>query len=684
VLSAGEARAQDTSTDGDGGLEDIIVTADRPASFGAEFLQAGTFRNARQLDTPLTVNVVPRDLLDAQAARSILDALRNTAGVTRAQLNGSTYDNLSIRGIVVENRGNYRLNGSLPIINLIDLPLENKDRVEVLKGASALYYGFTAPSGIVNLTMKRAKPDRPVTDVTAFGAADGTLGLHGDVARRFGTDQQFGARVNLLAADLETGVDQVDGWRMLASGAFDWQATETLRLSFDVEHIRKTISETAAISLLPAVNGVVPLPAIPDPRRNLAGEWQKYRAEATHLLARADWKPLDWLAVTLEVGQARTTRDRNFSQFQNYNLATGNGTLRVFFQDGQVYRNRNVRAEVSARITTGPITHDLTVGATLNERFQDSRNAPTIDVAQNLFTPRIIAPIQRTVANASSPSEIEDRGLYVFNRANWNDRVQLIAGVRLSDYDQTTPTRTYSAKPVSPGVALVVKPMPWLSLYGTYVEGLEEGGNAPANAVNALEVLPPATSEQWEGGIKAELNDRLLLTAAYFSIDRPSAFLNAARVFALDGRTRYQGVELAASGEVAAWLSLYATALFLDAEQTTASDPLVVGRRPENTARVSGSLFAEVRPVWLPGLGVSAGVFHVGSRPVNARNQAFVDGYTTLNLGARYTTEINGRSVTFQINGENVTGARYWNAAGNGLLGVNLPSKVSFLIKAGL
>ncbi|HZW20862.1 TonB-dependent receptor plug domain-containing protein [Noviherbaspirillum sp.] len=60
-------------------------------------------------------------------------------------MNGSTYDNVAIRGIVVENRGNYRLNGSLPIINLIDVPLENKERVEVLKGAFSLYYGFVPP-----------------------------------------------------------------------------------------------------------------------------------------------------------------------------------------------------------------------------------------------------------------------------------------------------------------------------------------------------------------------------------------------------------------------------------------------------------------------------------------------------------------------------------------------------------
>ncbi len=99
--------------------------------------------------------MIPDALIQSQQAQGLLDALRNTAGVSPAQVTTTVYSNIAIRGINVENRGNYRLNGILPIVNLVDLPLEDKDRVEVLKGASALYYGFTTPAGIVNLTMKR-------------------------------------------------------------------------------------------------------------------------------------------------------------------------------------------------------------------------------------------------------------------------------------------------------------------------------------------------------------------------------------------------------------------------------------------------------------------------------------------------------------------------------------------------
>src|SRR5882672_8455485 len=101
-------------------LEEIIITADKKDSFGADYVQAGTFRNARVMDTPLTVTILPRALLDAQQASSIGDALKDSAGVTYSQTNPSVTSNISIRGIPVDNRANYRMNGGLPIVNLID------------------------------------------------------------------------------------------------------------------------------------------------------------------------------------------------------------------------------------------------------------------------------------------------------------------------------------------------------------------------------------------------------------------------------------------------------------------------------------------------------------------------------------------------------------------------------------
>ena len=654
-------------------LPAVIVTGERTGSFNSDSVQVGTFRDMAPIDVPQTSNVVTREVLDAQAITGVFGALRNTAGVTRSQLNGSTYDNIAIRGILVENRSNYRLNGSLPIINLIDIPMENKERVEVLKGASSLYYGFVPPSGIVNLVTKRAGKD-PITNVSLMANMYGGANTHIDLGRRFGSEQQFGARINLLAGREDIGIHNFSGHRALMSGAFDWRITDKLSVKFDVEHYRKEVSEQAAIQALPAVNGVITLPPIPNARRNLAGEWQKYDAEATNLLLRADYAISDNWGVLFEIGKAQTRRDRNFSQFQNYNLATGEGTLRTFFNRGQHWDNQNIRAEVFGRFPGQAITHEVSMGFTGNERSQDPRTSSTFDTTQNLYNPIDIARQSPTTPFSANRSKITDLGLYISDRILIGGRLQVMLGVRSSFYESVAATTHYKADRVNPSLSLMYKPIPNVSIYASYIEGVEESGQAPANRANNGEILAPAVSKQKEVGVKALVAQGILLQVAYFDIKRASTTVDVpTNRFVLNGMARYSGFELSASGEVTKQLSLIGSALFMEAEQLNRANAETFGKIPDNTPQRTASLFAEYRLTSIPGLALSSGVHYVGRRPVNSANQAFVDDYAILSLGARYATRIAGKRTMLQAVVDNATNSNYWSTAGNGLLGVGAP-----------
>ena len=222
-------------------LEEIVVTADRQDSFSADYVQAGTFRNGRVLDTPLTVAIVTKDVLEAQQAQTLTDATRNTAGVTASQINSIVYSNLTIRGIAAGNVTNFRLNGILPIVNFIDMPMENRDRVEVLKGAAGLYYGFASPAGVVNLTTERAGSE-PVTEIGINANDHLSYGGNIDIGRQWGTS---GLRVNAAAANLDNGIDRSSGDRYFASAAYDWRPNDQFDLQLDAEYIDKSITEPA-------------------------------------------------------------------------------------------------------------------------------------------------------------------------------------------------------------------------------------------------------------------------------------------------------------------------------------------------------------------------------------------------------------------------------------------------------
>lgn len=672
-------------------LEEIIITGDRPG-FGAGLVQVGTFRNARIIDVPLTVNVVPKELLNAQAATGLFDALRNTPGVSRSQIGGSAYDNVAIRGILVENRGSYRLNGSLPVVNLVDLPLENKDRVEVLKGVGALYYGYAPPSGIVNMVTKR--PTQDLLGFTASVNEHGGVNTTIDASRRFGDN--FGVRFNGGYGIVETGSDRYDGIRYIAAIAADLDVSDALSFKFDAEHIRKDVTEVPAItapapgSILvpPVVPGRRQLPPLPRPSLNLGGKNFKYDAYATNFLARADLRLSRQFALTLEGGQGTTVRDRFFSTFGNYDLRPGsanfgNGTLTVFRTKDARFRNRNVRGEVAGAFPTGPVVHNLIVGATTNWRFQNSRNSTSVSFPQNYFDPvHIVAP-QPTVFTVA-PVRTRDSGIYAVDRAKLGP-VELLAGVRYSDYRAVSTAvngtvTSFEAKKWTPSYGLIYKPIKTISLYATYLEGLEETPPAPLDSAFPGATLPASTSEQYEVGIKGEVLRAMVFQLAGFQITRASAFTDPVdNVFKLAGRARYRGIEGSFTGELSRELSLNLTGQYLRARVITAVPASLIGTIPENTPEWTASLFAEYRPEALNGFAIGGGAFYVSERPINPQNNGFIGGYTTYSASLRYTLENIGQgNVTLQLNADNLTNARYWGGAGGNTISYGAPRTIKF------
>lgn len=701
-------------------LDEVTVTADRADSYSADLIQAGSFRGARQLDTPLTVDVVTDRMIEAQQDQSILDALRNTAGVSPAQTSVSVYSNIAIRGVPVENRGNYRLDGILPVVNLIDLPLEDKDRVEVLKGASALYYGFTTPAGIVNLTMKRP-PSEPMLAMTVFGNSFGALAGHLDAGATWGW---LGTRLNALYGSVDSGIDHTRGQRSLLSGAFDLKPTDSLRLSLDIEDIRKTVNEPGIFHYvrLPAatVDDLYPalqLPPLLDPSINFGPTWAQNRAVEDNLLASAVWNPSQAWSVSVSYGSSHLSRDRRFStlDLNHYGPGTdGEGLLSIGLQPGATYDNSTYRAETALALDWGFTRHQLLLGASQNIRDSFvpalvpalcpgvTPGGPSTTCMQNAFDPVPIPEIAFSPPTGPK-TRINDIGYYLFDRAELGPWVEALAGVRDVDYSETNLTAhqiTFESKPVALSYGALVKPVRWASIYGTYIDGLESTPAPPAAAANSGATLPPTTSTQHELGAKVEPRKGLLFDAAYFDLQRASAYVNAADVYVLDGRARYRGVEFSMTGEVTADWSVYLSGQSLDARQISGAAtlvsvnaatglvtvvPTVVGRQIENAPRQTWSFASEYRiPGRWRGLTLSGAAYYISSRAVNQYNQAFIPGYSLFDAGVAWESALDGHPLTLRLNAQNIADKRYFSATGGGYIAQGPPRLVKFLISTTL
>ncbi len=665
-------------------LEAFNVSAAKTQSYQAESVQMGAFRDMNPVDVPLTINVLTKEVLEAQNARGLFDALKNTAGVTQSQLTGATYNNLAIRGIVIENRGNYRLNGSLPIINLADIALENKERVEVLKGTASLYYGFVPPSGVINLVTKRATPD-PITTLTFTANSAGAYGGAIDVGRRFGAEGKYGLRVNAASNKEETGIDNFAGDRSFASLAADWRITQKLTFRADVEHLKKNVTEQAAITLPAAVAGVVTPPPLPPNTQNIGGSWMRYDAFMTNWWTRLDYLISPQWTVFVEAGNAETNRNRIYAPFTFTNITTGAGALKINYYPGQDYRNSNYRGEIFGRFLTGPIRHDVSFGLTGNTRRSDAPQQGSVNFSQNYYNPVPVPVLATTTTTITHvPTRILDFAYYATDRMSaFKERVQLIVGVRDTDYISTTATTNYVTKgQTQPMFSASFKPTADTSIYTSYLRGLEAGGNAPIGTVNAGSVLPPLTSTQYEVGSKAKLFGGLLLQLGVYQIERPSAFTDpATNTFVPNGLARFRGLELFASGEIAKNVSLIVSGQTLDARQTKALNATTLNKTPEGTARYTGSGFVEwATPV--KDLSLSVGTYYVGRRPVNNTDQGYIGGYTTYSAGLRYRLKLGNISYSVRLNCDNLTDKNAWAVSGASLLGVTAPRLAKLSLSA--
>lgn len=650
----------------------VVVTGSSAKGLRAESVEAGSFRGADVMSVPSTVNVITREALDQEAAQGIYDAVRNTAGVTRQQNGGETWDQLVIRGMTVENRTNYRLNGSLSVMNFSQAMMEDKERVEVLKGASAIYYGFTSPAGVVNLVTKRPT-DKPVTSVATNFDQYGTAIASADVSRRFGSDKQYGLRLNAGGGSLGSYLDGArNGDRRFAAMAFDWNASSRLKISTDLEYDYRKTTEQVGVSLPSAVNGAIALPHPVDATKMVNPNMSQFQTESINGLLRADYSLTDNWVATVETGHAQTTRDRNLAIFKFNSAATVDTGAGKITGNSQhlVVKSDLYKGELFGSFDALGVPHELTLGISSTDLSQDPIYQRTYSAgSQNLYDPVGISSVTYG-AMPTSPTTAgltaTDTGIYAIDRVSLGQHWQVIGGLRNSSYQSDQGSDHYDVTRVTPMVAAIYQPTTSLSFYSSFAQGVEQGDTAPTGSLNAGQHMAPGVSKQYEIGSRWRTQGGTLLSAALFDITRPGSYTNSDGLYVSDGEQRYRGIELSTQGKLTPRLGWLTSAQLLDPSfQHTTDD--YNGKQPENAAKRTASAFLTYDLASVQGLTVNGGTYYTGRRPVNDLDQAWLPGVALYAAGARYVRRIGAHQWTLQFNVENLLDKKYWAGAGTRL-----------------
>lgn len=158
LLAAHASPAQESASDERETAEDELTLDEVTVLGRAQTLyQTDSATTATRTPTPLedvpqSVQVLPRELIDDQAARQIIDLYRNISGVSYFSYAGVTFRGFRQDEILYDG-----LRGD-PFIGFAVPQLFTIDRIEVLKGPSGALYGAGEPGGIINYVTKKPEP----------------------------------------------------------------------------------------------------------------------------------------------------------------------------------------------------------------------------------------------------------------------------------------------------------------------------------------------------------------------------------------------------------------------------------------------------------------------------------------------------------------------------------------------
>ncbi len=646
--------------------------------------RAGILGTRDSMALPFSVTSYTNALIQDRNAHSVGDVLQNDPGIRVARGFGNFQESYFMRGFILGS-DDVAYNGLYGLLPRQYIATELFERVEVLRGASAFLTGASPTGGgiggVINLVPKRA-PNDPLTRVTAGWSSDAMGQGAVDIARRFGPDDRVGVRLNVGHRNGETGIDDARSRTSVGAIGVDWRG-DRLRLSADLGWQDNRLKRPRPNVTLGAA--VTQVPSAPDARRNYAQPWTYSNERDVFGTLRGEYDFNDKVTAWGAYGRRYTKEDNSLANITLTNGATGAGTYSRFDNTREDTVDTG-ELGLRAKLQTGAIGHEVVLAGSFFEL--DKKNAYASD-SRNPFTTNIHDPVFRDRPDWSSTAvfgnQLSDPALNGRTRMQsvalgdtlslFDEQLLVTLGVRHQRlysrnyaYNTGAPGAAYKQSRNSPAAGIVWRVAPQVSLYANYIESLAQGGTAPITqgglpVVNGGEMLSPYVSKQKEVGVKYDSGD-LGAGLAYFTTDKPSAYVNAARVFEEAGKDRHQGLELTVYGQAARDLRVLGGLTWLDAEQKATGNAATEGRRVIGVPRWQGTLGLEWDVPGVDGLALDGRVVYTGASYANAANTLEVPGWTRFDAGLRYMTTMGDSVVTWRARVENIANRDYWSSVG--------------------
>ncbi len=655
---------------------ELVVTAEQDG-YRVPDTSVGTKTDSPLRDIPQSIQVVPRQVLQDRQAGSITDALENVSGVTSISNSAGSRDYFTIRGFEVYS--NSLLNG-LPDPQISsDGSFVNVERLEVLKGPASVLYGETGFSGIggtVNFVTKQPLPD-PFYEISAsigsFNDYLGTIDLSGPLNESKTALYRFNAGYQ----STESFVDFNEARKLSIAPNFSFilDKNTDLVVEGDVNILERNGQQPSG---LPAVGTV-----LPNPNGKVRRSFNSKGPATDNLTINGR------VGYSLEHRFSESWKLRNAFRYVFYDdddrggapdfnatsLADDNRTLnRNALIGSQFYDFLYLDTNVLGKFSTGSINHQLLFGFSLSRNITDLSfefGIPATPV--DIFNPVYDNTVVSSGRNFVQFTTRDTLGIYLQDQITLAENLKLLLGGRVDIFEErkrdrlTNVETSQSDTAFSPRVGIVYQPIRPISLYASFARSF-----APTIGTSATgDAFQPERGTQYEVGIKADVNDRLSATLAFYDLTRSNVTTddpdpNSPPGFSVQtGEQKSQGIELDISGEILPGWNIIAGYAYTDAKVTKDND-IPVGNRLFSAPEHSFNLWTtyRIQNGNLQGLGFGLGFYYVGDRPADLANTFEVPSYFRTDAAIFYEREQFRTALNFR----NLFNVDYYQATGSGTL----------------
>lgn len=681
ALGAWQAQAQDQVQDHT--IPTVEVTAVAPHANGLLKLDTPTDTGSRlglsPRETPASVTVVDRALIEVRGAQDTQEILRAIPGVTAHNAPGNI--GVSYRGFGSGSISQL-FNGINVQYAIAARPVDSWiiDRVEAIGGPSSFLFGSGAVGGSINYLTKLAETREFAEGRLRLGAdelKEASVGLN----RRVG-DGHY-ARIDVNHRDTGSWVDGVDSrsTQLAASLRSDFGrgVTHTLAYEFQQEDVDRPYWGT------PVLNPAAGKLRIDEATRfkNYNSSDGVYDQRVQWLRSIGAWKVSDALQFTNTLYVYDALRDyRNVEGYRfnpaNTQVIRSSALLQRHDQtlvgdriDG-VYRGR-----IGGRRSDWSFGLDLSTNRQTRYPNSQSATVSSVDpyhfVTERFFDVPGITPNYRP----DRDNEVKTAALYLENRTALLPTLNLVTALRherieleLVNRREITPsapaTFARSYNPTTGRVGLVWDLTPGMNLYAQYATAADP----PSGVLSTASFADVANNSELTTGRQAEVGAKLdfwqgkgTATLAAYHITRKNIATqdpDNSQLTILVGEQSSQGVELALGLQPTRRLAVQGNFTYVDAEYENYRQGGIslAGKTPANTPSTVANLW--VSYAITPGVRAHAGARRVGKVYADAANTLYWPAYTFVDLGLSWqlnpttTLEARVRNLTDRLYAANV------------------------------